>query len=135
MWKRIHSNRDPRDTLYSEIRREFGTYFILAGNSGMRLLNKYPKFFYATMIVFLLASATLSFTLFRNREKPVATVTKKVNPVQDGFSQILAATRRIRETLDLKKVVDSLSRKKQLNARDSVTLDSALDRLQSIRKN
>jgi hypothetical protein len=34
MWKRIHSNRDPRDTLYSEIRKEFGTYFTIAGNAA-----------------------------------------------------------------------------------------------------
>ncbi|WPU99105.1 hypothetical protein SNE26_24130 [Mucilaginibacter sp. cycad4] len=135
MWKRIHSNRDPRDTLYSEIRREFGTYFLLAGNAWKCLLSKYPKFLFGTMILFLLTSAALSFTIFRNEKKAVAIVSKTTNPIQDGFSQIMAATDRIRETLDLKKIVDSLGRKKRLDFRDSLTLDSALDRLQAIKEN
>ena len=129
MWRKIHSNRDPRDTLYSEIRKEFSGYFLIAGNGGKRIFKAYPKFFFGCMIVFMSVSLILSFTVFRNHETPAVIPVKKVNPVEDGFSQIMQATGNIRETLHLKQLVDSLSSKKQLSPTDSVQLDTALDRL------
>ncbi|MFD2146296.1 hypothetical protein [Mucilaginibacter antarcticus] len=57
---------------------------------------------------------------------------KKINPVEDGFSQIMQATGNIRETMRLKILVDSLTGKKQLSREDSTLLDSALDRLSKI---
>ena len=84
-------------------------------------------------MIFLLAlSFVLSFTVFRKPEKANVTVVKKVNPVEDGFSQILQATGNIRETMNLKKLVDSLTAKRQLSAEDSTLLDSALSRLSKI---
>jgi hypothetical protein len=56
----------------------------------------------------------------------------KVNPVEDGFSQILQATGNIRETMKLKNLVDSLTAKRQLSTLDSTLLDSALNRLSKI---
>lgn len=132
MWKRIHSNRDPRDTLFSEIHKEFGSYFTIAGNAAKGLTGTYPKFFWGAMIFLMALSFVLSFTVFRKPEKANITVVTKVNPVQDGFSQILQATGNIRETMKLKKLVDSLTSKKQLSAQDSTLLDSALDRLSKI---
>jgi hypothetical protein len=132
MWKRIHSNRDPRDTLYSEIRKEFGTYFTIVGNSGKRLTSAYPKFFFGCMVFLMALSIILSFTIFRHPEKTVATVTIKASPVEDGFSQIMQATGNIRATLQLKQLVDSLTAKKHLSGRDSILLDSSLSRLAAI---
>ncbi len=132
MWKRIHSNRDPRDTLYSEIHKEFSSYFAIAGNAAKRLASAYPKFLLGCMIFLMALSFVLSFTVFRKPEKANITVVKKVNPVEDGFSQILLATGNIRETMKLKKLVDSLTAKRQLSAEDSTLLDSALNRLSKI---
>jgi hypothetical protein len=132
MWKRIHSNRDPRDTLYSEIHKEFGSYFAIAGNAAKRLVGAYPKFFWGCMIFLMALSFVLSFTVFRNYEKANSTVVNKVNPVEDGFSQILQATGNIRETMKLKSLVDSLTAKRQLSTLDSTLLDSALNRLSKI---
>lgn len=132
MWKRIHSNRDPRDTLYSEIHKEFNGYFNKAGAGCKRLGTAYPKFFFGSMVVLMSISLVLSFTVFRHPEPKKITVTRQVNPVADGFDQILLATGNIRETIKLKKLVDSLTAKKQLSAADSTLLDSALDRLSKI---
>lgn len=132
MWKRIHSNRDPRDTLYSEVRKEFGTYFNIGGNAIKKLVGVYPKFFFGAMIFLLAASFVLSFTVFRQPETSKTTVVKNVSPIQNGFSQIMQATGNIRETIRLKKLVDSLTAKKQLSAEDSTQLDSALNRLSKI---
>lgn len=132
MWKRIHSNRDPRDTLYSEIHKEFGNYFTTAGNFGKRFTRAYPRFFFGCMLFIMAASMVLSFTVFRQPENKQAITVNKVNPVQDGFDQIMQATGNIRETMRLKKLVDSLTAKRQLSGEDSTLLDSALDRLSTI---
>jgi hypothetical protein len=132
MWKRIHSNRDPRDTLYSEIHKEFGSYFAIAGNAAKRLAGAYPKFILGCMIFLMAASFVLSFTVFHKPAKVQTAVVKKINPVEDGFSQILQATGNIRESMKLKTLVDSLTAKRQLSPEDSTLLDSALNRLSII---
>ncbi|MES2108738.1 MAG: hypothetical protein V4577_08330 [Bacteroidota bacterium] len=133
MWRKIHSNRDPRDTLLSELQKEFKPWFSNAKNYTKAALGSYPKFFFGCMITLLLVSFTLSFTVFRHREKPKVVATKpRPDPVGDGFSQIMKATVHLRETLKLKHTVDSLTSKKQLSATDSLLLDSALNRLQHI---
>ena len=133
MWKKIHSNRDPRDTIYSELKKEFSTYFGKANGMCKSVLGHHPKFFFGGMVSVMLISMVLSFTLFRHPETPHKSAgQQKANPVQDGFSQILQATGKIRKTLRLKHLVDSISAKKQLSVADSILLDSALNRLQRI---
>jgi hypothetical protein len=133
MWKKIHSNRDPRDTLFSELRKEFSVYFSVAGAFGKSFLSRYPRFFFGMMVSLMAASFILSFTLFRHPAVVTPKVQlEKINPVQDGFSEIMQATGKIRTTLRLKHLVDSISTKKQLSAADSIARDSALSQLQRI---
>lgn len=135
MWRRIHSNRDPRDTLFSELKKEFRPWF---GNAHSRLLTatrNYPRAFFAIMTMLLLVSFGLSFTVFRHPEKAAAEPLSHPDPVSDGFSQIMKATGRLRETLRLKQTVDSLSAKPQLSPSDSLRLEEALDRLRLLNPN
>jgi len=135
MWKRIHSNRDPKDTLFSEVRKEFRPYFDQAGNASKGLLARYPKFFFGVMVALMLASVILAFTLSRHHKPARPLVVKQqVSPIQDGFSQIMQAAEKIRETLRLKHLVDSISAKKLFTTADSAALDTALDRLRQLRK-
>jgi hypothetical protein len=133
MWKKIHSNRDPRDTLYSELRREFGLYFGRAGGLISCVVGRFPKFFFGLMVLLMVFSGVLSFTLFRHPANANVTVKPAaVNPIGDGFGEIMQATGRIRKTLQLKHIVDSISAKKQLSTADSTALDTALNQLQRI---
>jgi len=136
MWKKIHSNRDPRDTLYSELKKEFKPWFGKAGAGFATATKNYPKVFFGLMILLMLVSAGLSFTVFRHHEKTAAvSPARHSDPVGEGFSQIMKATGQLRETLKLKHTVDSLSAKRQLSGADSLQLDSALDRLRLIHPN
>lgn len=138
MWRRIHSNRDPRDTLYRELRKEFGTYFDLVIIFSRRIFERFPKFIFSVMILAMAASLILTFTLFRHPEPPqVKMVRSKPNPdpVQDGFGKIMQTAGQIRETIGLKRLVDSITAKKQLSAPDSLALDSALSKLQQLHNN
>ena len=134
MWPKIHSNRDPRDTLLKEVRKEFGTYFTLAGQWGGGILRSHPKIAFYGMVSLLLLSMVLSFTVFREREKVAVVLPQQVSPVVDGFGQILKTSGNIRETITLKSVVDSLTGVKTLTAADSARLLVALDRLQQLSK-
>jgi cell shape-determining protein MreC len=135
MFKKIHSNRDPRDTLYREIKKEFGTYFDKTGNWFRGLTARYPKFLFGTMIFTMLVSIGLSFTVFRHKET-VAKVKKPpkstLSPVAGGFDQIMQVGSALRETIKLKKLVDSVSAKHTLTKADSTVLEEALDSLQQI---
>jgi hypothetical protein len=133
MWRKIHSNRDPRDTIYSELKKEFSSYFGKATSMGKSVLDLYPKFFFGGMVLAMLVSIVLCFTVFRHPEQVTPHPHKQeVSPVQDGFTQIMKATGKIRETLRLKHLVDSISAKKQLSGADSTLLDSGLSQLQRI---
>lgn len=138
MWRRIHSNRDPRDTLLSEIRKEFGTYFNILANYGKQVLTGNPRFFYWAMVFLMAVSMVLSFTVFRHPEefrKPAPGLTETAAPVHEGFDQILEATAKIKETLRLKHLVDSITSRRSLTQADSTTLDTALSQLQRINTN
>jgi len=133
MWKKIRSNRDPQDTLYSEIKKEFKPYFEKAGNKSITFLQKSPKVIFVLMVFSMLLSMVLTFTLLRRPEtkaRPAARIT--VQPLHDGFDEILLAGAQLKETIRLKRIVDSISAKKLLNRSDSITLVQALDSLQHI---
>ena len=134
MFRKIHSNRDPRDTLISELNKEFNTYFLAAGRFFKSILQRYPRICYGCMVTLLAGSVLVSLTFFRHRVPPKAPVIARPSPAQDGLSQIIRAGEKLKLTLQLKRLVDSLSERKTLTARDSLLLDSALDRLQSIQK-
>ena len=134
MWRKIHSNRDPRDTIYGELKNEFSPWFGKANSAVKDLLKRYPKFFFGCMVALMVISLALSFTVFRHHGPlhPLPSVQKQSSPLQDGFTQIMETAGKIRQTLKLKHLVDSISAKKQLTQADSISLDSALSQLQRI---
>jgi hypothetical protein len=135
MFRKIHSNRDPRDTLLSELRKEFSHYFEKASSTSLRILQKKPTTTFGCMIAFMAFSAVMSFTVFRNKA-PAAKAPKiaKVNAVGDGFSQILSVSQAIKQGLALKQQIDSLTAKKTLSKKDSEVLINDLDKLHQLNK-
>ena len=138
MFRKIHSNRDPRDTVFSELKKEFSVYYDRTTSWCSALISRNPKLLFGTMIGLMVVSLALSFTVFRLREVPV-----KVNPevkishpqpISDGFSQIMQAAAALKETISLKKLVDSITSKPTLSKADSTALENALDKLQQINK-
>jgi len=129
MFRKIHSKRDASDTLYSEIKKEFGGYFSKAGNGTRSFTERYPKLLYGLMVLSIVVSISVVFAL-RKRPAPPPKVT--ISPVSDSFSQVLRLSAALKETLVLKKQVDSISRKQTMDKSDSVILLKDLDKLQQI---
>jgi hypothetical protein len=136
MLKRIPSNREPGVTLWTEIHREFAQYFGKANVWLRGVVQQNGLIAMIIMIIALLISLFLSFTVFYHSGKNVPQHIHPVTvaaPVHEGIDQILDATRTIRETVKLKHFIDSIASKKPLTAADSLALDSALSRFEQLR--
>ena len=131
MFKKLRSNRDPRDTLFSELRKEFGGYADKFNQLSTDIAHRHPKFLFAAMVMLLIASVFLAVLLHK---QPAPKVDAKVKPekavINDGFDQLLSAGAVLRQTIQLRRQVDSISAKKVLSKTDSQTLIRALDSLQ-----
>jgi len=136
MFRKIRSNRDPRDTVFTELRREFRPYVDKVNQRAKKTAIRYPKVLFWFMVINLALSAVLSFTVFRNRREPAATKkpVKIIMPLSSGIGKVMQAGEAIREMIRLRGQIDSLSTKKQLAPADSVFLDSALTRFNQLNK-
>lgn len=142
MFKRIHSNRAPGETLWKSLRQEFGTYFEQSGTSFGQFCANYPKAIFGSMVVLLLLSASLSFTIFHHptQGRVPASATPQHNPAQvksphpldDGFSRILETGTALKHTLGLKQEVEDILAKGKISPADSLRLEKALDSLAAI---
>nr|WP_294791018.1 hypothetical protein [uncultured Mucilaginibacter sp.] len=133
MFRKLHSNRDPRDTLYSEFKKEFRMYLERFNQMAKKIMLKYPRFLFGAMVLLLIASATLAILL---HHKPMARKPDKSKQETKVFNteldRITAAGEALRQTIRLRRHVDSISAKKALTKTDSLGLIQALDSLQHI---
>jgi len=135
MFKKIHSNRDPGDTLFSELKKEFSVYFEKGAGFCKRIVCNHPRVTFGLMISLLLGSGITTIAIHKTFLQPgkKQETIPIARPVNDGFDQILKTSAALKETIRLKKQVDSITAKKILNKADSTELLNDLDSLQRIR--
>jgi len=137
MFRKIHSNRDPKDTILSQIKTEFRPYIEKTSVVITQQMKKHPKLLFTLMLISMVISAGLSFTMLRNHEPAVKkdqVSQAKRNVVTDGLDQISQTAGAIHQTILLKNQIDSLSKKQNLTHQDSLTLEKDLDRLRQLQK-
>jgi hypothetical protein len=138
MFKKIHSNRDPEDTVYRELKKEFSAHFSKADHYLNSILSRYPKQAFALMVALMMVSMGLSLTVFRNKELPPINKSAQSRPrslfapANDGFDRILETGAALKQTIGLKRQIDSLTTKGSLTHADSIALEKALDQLQQL---
>jgi hypothetical protein len=130
MFRKITSNRNPKDTLYSELKKEFGPYHKSLRGKFQKIAQNYPKFVFAMMVINIVLSVILTMTVFRRHPRPAK---KVIIATPSGLDQILQAGEKLKKTISLKRTIDSLSEKKNLSGKDSTLLDSALDQFQKLK--
>lgn len=136
MFRKIRSNRDPRDTLFSEFAKEFGVYFASAGNRFRGLMLDYSWQIYACMVVMLGVSLVISFSMSGNEKKEIKPVAQSIQRggSADGFGQILRAGTALKQTLELKAEIEKIIALDSLSHADSIRLEKALDQLHQTNK-
>ena len=97
-------------------------------------MNSHSRFLFTMMVINIVLSAVLSFTVFRHHEPPQKVVKPQANPVRTGFDQIMRTGEKLKRTIGLKRQIDSLTAKKQLSAADSLALEKALDTIQKLNR-
>ncbi|NHA02537.1 hypothetical protein G7092_01950 [Mucilaginibacter sp. HC2] len=142
MFKRIHSNRDPGETLWKSLRQEFGSYFEQAGTSFGHFCANHPKTIFGSMVALLILSVALSFTVFHHPAQGPrsgsaaphhnANPVKSPHPLDDGFSRILETGSALKQTLGLKQEVEAILAKGKISPADSLRLERDLDSLAAI---
>lgn len=148
MFKKIRSNRDPKHTIFSELKNEFGAYFRIEVIRFKILLRKYPKQAFAIMVILMSLSILLSFILVTDKAPstivPPLSITKKTpsnvrngtydehSQIDQSFNTILQLGANLKATYSIKKEIDSIMAKPSLTKIDSIALEKALDKLQHI---
>jgi len=133
MFRKITSNRDPGKTLGSELKKEFGIYFERAGSKSRQLLEKYPRQVFTAMVIAILFSGVLAFTVMRERPRPILQVKTSVQSTASGFGQIINTATALQSLWATQQQVDLLLKKDTLTHADSLTLNQALMQMESLR--
>jgi hypothetical protein len=133
MFRKITSNRDPGKTFGSELKKEFGIYFERAGKRSRQLLEKYPRQVFTIMIIAMLFSGVLAFTVMRQQQKLILPAKAAPQSAASGLGQIISAASALQALWATQQQVDSLLKKTSLSHADSLTLNHALTQMESLR--
>lgn len=132
MFRKITSNRDPGKTLGSELKREFGVYFERAGKNIRQLIQKYPRQVFGMMVIAILFSGVLAFTVMREQQKAIVKVKLSPQNTASGFGQIISTTNALQSLWATQQQVDLLLKKDTLTHTDSLTLNRALMQMENL---
>jgi predicted PurR-regulated permease PerM len=134
MFRKIHSNRNPQDTLFTELRKTFAVYFNRVDLWFRSTCLSYPRQVYSAMVILLVFSIILSFTVF-----PGKPVVEKPPPLKSisaelpsGFGQITQKALALQESMQLQQQIESLISRDSLSAQDSISLEKMVGRLQQL---
>jgi hypothetical protein len=133
MFRKITSNRDPGKTLGSELKNEFGIYFERAGKKSRQLMEKYPRQVFTLMVIAMLFSGVMAFTVMRQQQKPILQVKTAPQSAASGFGQIISTANALQGLWATQQQVDLLLKKDTLSHADSLTLNHALTQMESLR--
>ncbi|MGY3055516.1 hypothetical protein ACVWYG_003737 [Pedobacter sp. UYEF25] len=145
MFKKIHSNRNSNDTVFTELKKEFSPYVYLFGKKVNNILTRYPKSIFGIMVGLILASFILSLTIFNvdgkiePPKKVLVNATHTTPPkfnisADDGLNSIIETTGNLKETIKLKQQINSIIAKKELTKQDSIVLQRDLNQLQEMNR-
>lgn len=135
MFRKIHSSNDSNATFGSELKRELGRYFKRPGFYCFHILSKYPLTFFSIMVVSILLSGVLSFTVMRiEKPIPLPSFPRSAAADANGVSKMLDAYGTLKEAAILQNRIEVLARKHKLNAVDSIEFFQLLKRIDQIRK-
>ncbi|RZJ92810.1 MAG: hypothetical protein EOO20_00405 [Chryseobacterium sp.] len=135
MFRKIRSN--PVPNLYLELRKEFGSYLDRLASLLNSVCSRYPRQFFAMMVLSILISGILAFTVLRVAKTPALPTLDggSSQTVTDGLGNIIQSGQALKEVLELQDQINTVLHKDSLEARDSLVLRNAIYRLETINHN
>lgn len=133
MFRKITSDRDPGATIGAELKKEFGKYLRPLADRCKAFLARCPRSSLAAMIICMLVSGILAFTVLRVRGTvPLAGTPPAAQPLTDGLAQVIRTGQALQQVLRLRGSIDTLLQKHTLGRADSLRLRQAFKQLDSI---
>jgi len=116
-------------TVLSEIRKEFSgliEHFLV---SISWFFTKYPRLIYSFMVLLMIGSLVLCFTLLRIKSKSAPIEESALLKVEGGLSEIGTTVGKLRKTLEVREALKVLLAKDTLSTRDSLLIVSMITEL------
>ena len=133
MYRKTHFK--PDKALWGEISKEFAIYFARLGNQVRYFCEKYPKQIFFTMLVAMLISGILAFTVMRvKKDETSQLLAGSAAPITQGLGQILGAGHALKEVLDLQNEINMVLQKDTLTRADSLIVKDAIGQLEKIHR-
>lgn len=135
MYRKIPSN--PVPNLYQELRKEFGGYLDQLASVLNSICNRYPRQLFAMMVLGILISGILAFTVLRVPGKPPLPSLdgSASQSLTSGLGNVIHSGQALREVLELQDQINTVLHKDSLDGRDSLVLRKAILRLETIHHN
>lgn len=132
MSKKMHSNNQtdlPAGTLLQR-------YCHRAQTCLRQMLHRYPFFIFAGMVICILLSGTLAFTVMRVKAPGGIPVFPKVPALgmDIDIAGVIQSYDALREVSEIQQVIQSIIEKDSLGAADSIMLTSALKRFDELQQ-
>jgi len=132
MFPKITSKREPGVTLGSELRKELSPYLRGTVEKIRRLLCRHPRLFFSLMIILMVSSIVLAFTVLRNHEKKIVAAPDTISGTDMG--QLACQAAALQQLWRLQGEVDAMLKKQKPDHADSLMIGSALAQMDSLRK-
>lgn len=133
MFRKTTSDQDNQVTLISELKKELAVYIARFSLMRNRFLQKYPRQVFAAMLICMVTSVVLAFSVMRQQKIPAPSgMGKAGSEVASGMGQILSTGASLKEVLELQSQIGTILKKDSLDQADSLMLKEAFRRLESI---
>lgn len=131
MFRKMSSKPGP--SFFTELGKEFAVYFLRIAELLGAFLKKYPRQVYIAMLICIILSAALAFTVMRidsNQGASIVPVGRAA--LKKETSGLFTSSSLLKEVLELQSRINQTLQKDSLSATDSVLVKEAFKRLETI---
>jgi hypothetical protein len=133
MSRKTTSKETPLPRVSLALYQEFSVYIDAFIVRFVRVLERYPRSFLSGMTILILISAYLAFSFRPQKRKPVSAAAPVKEVHINGLGQVWQTAAKLKMIWDLRAQIDSLLKKRTLNARDSILLQRAFTTMEQLR--
>lgn len=119
-----------RITILSELRNEFAAQISCLRIFSARFFSQYPKAIFSAMVLLMVSSLLLCFTLLRTKPKKSGLENKALTNIGHGLSEIGTTVNSLEKALEMRAALKTMLAKDSLTSADSVLMAAMVSELE-----
>lgn len=119
-------------TILSELKNEFAGQISHFRTRSSHFFNQYPKSIFSAMVLLMVCSLLLCFTLLRTRPQKPALERKALTNISNGLSEIGSTVNSLQKALEMRAALKTMLAKDSLTSADSVLMAGMVSELEKI---